>query len=97
MKKEELEGALRTDKLVVVDFYADWCGPCQMLMPQLDEIAATMNVEIIKVNVDKEKELVQAYEIKSIPTLFLYKDGVRLEDGQPVHAGNLKSLVIKYV
>lgn len=61
---------------VLVDFYASWCGPCQMLTPVLEEIAETYDdVTILKVNVDDHMELASRYGIQSIPLLYLFKDG----------------------
>lgn len=61
------------DKPCIVDFYASWCGPCKQIAPILEELAATYNgrIYIYKVNIDKEKELAQAFGIQSIPTLIL--------------------------
>ena len=62
--------------LVLVDFYADWCGPCKMLSPILEEINdEDENVKIIKVNIDDSRFLAKYYQIQSIPTLILLKDG----------------------
>jgi thioredoxin 1 len=62
---------------VVVDFWAEWCGPCKMLGPVLDEIAAEKGdaVKIVKVNVDDEGDLAVQYGIRNIPALFFFKDG----------------------
>ena len=62
---------------VLVDFYADWCGPCKRMMPTLDTLASKLDgkVTIAKVNVDKSPELSQKYQIRSIPALFVFKDG----------------------
>jgi thioredoxin 1 len=62
--------------IVLVDFYADWCGPCKMLAPQLETLAnQRSNIKIIKVNVDENSNLVQSFGILSMPTMLLYKDG----------------------
>lgn len=58
---------------VIADFYADWCGPCKMLVPVLDEIDF---VDIIKVNVDEYPEIAKNFGIMSIPTLIFFKDGI---------------------
>ena len=60
----------------IVDFYADWCGPCKMLLPVLDEIDFA---DIIKVNVDEYPEIAKKFGIMSIPTLLFFKDGLEQE------------------
>ena len=63
--------------VVLVDFYANWCGPCKMLAPVLDELANDRaNFEIVKVDVDKHDELARKYGVMSIPTMLVFKDGV---------------------
>jgi thioredoxin 1 len=69
-KKEVLE----SNGLVLVDFWADWCGPCKMLTPILESISIS-NLSIYKVNIDTNSELATKYSIKSIPMLMLFKDG----------------------
>ena len=66
-----------TDKPVLVDFYADWCGPCRMLAPTLDRLAVEFSgkARIVKVNVDKEPELATRYQVSSIPALVFIADG----------------------
>ena len=71
-KKEVLE----ENKTVVIDFYADWCGPCKMLAPVLEEIAKEKNnTKFVKINVDDAQELAMEYNIMSIPTLVVIKNG----------------------
>ncbi len=60
-------------ELTLVDFYADWCGPCKMLAPNLEELSKEYNV--VKVNVDKFEEIARKYAIMSIPALFLFQNG----------------------
>ena len=75
--KENFEvEVLKSDKPVLVDFYAVWCGPCKMLAPILDEIAAEReDIKVCKINVDEEPELAAQYQVVSIPSLFVIKDG----------------------
>lgn len=71
-KKEVLEA----EGLVLVDFWASWCAPCRMLAPVIDEVAKEVtDVKVVKVNVDKEQELAQTYNVMSIPTLIVFKGG----------------------
>ena len=62
-------------ELVIVDFYADWCGPCQMLAPVLEDLDKEANLKIVKINVDDIPELARQFRVMSIPTLLLFKDG----------------------
>ena len=68
---------LQSDKPVIVDFWAEWCGPCHAVAPVLDRIAAERETELklVKVNIDTEHELQQRYGVASIPTMILFKDG----------------------
>lgn len=64
------------DDIVIVDFYANWCGPCKMLAPVLEELANERgSVKIVKVDVDKHNDLARKYGIMSIPTLMYFKNG----------------------
>lgn len=68
---------LNSDAPVVVDFWAEWCGPCKMIAPSLEEISEEMGdqVKIAKVNMDENPELAAKYGVRSIPTLLLFKGG----------------------
>lgn len=70
------EEVLSTDKTVLIDFWAPWCGPCRMLGPVIDELGNEVpeNVKVVKINVDEESELASQYRIFSIPTMVVIKD-----------------------
>lgn len=66
----------KSDKTVLLDFYADWCGPCRMVSPIVDQIAEENPQYFVgKINVDNEPELAQAFRVESIPTLVVMKNG----------------------
>ena len=70
------EEVLNSDKTVLIDFYADWCGPCKMQSPVVDQIAEERpDIKVGKVNVDDNPELAEKYEIMSIPTLLVINNG----------------------
>ena len=72
---------INSTKPVLVDFYADWCGPCQMLAPVIDEIAEELEGEAIvcKLNVDEARDLAMEFRVATIPTLMVFKNGEAVE------------------
>lgn len=64
---------------VLVDFYADWCGPCKMLAMEIEKAASEIDIDIVKVNVDEEEDIARKYGVMSIPTLILFENGQELK------------------
>jgi thioredoxin 1 len=72
---KEFDESIKTGK-VLVDFYAEWCGPCKMLSPVVDELSEELNdVTFFKLNVDESDEVVRKYNVMSIPTLLVFENG----------------------
>ena len=70
------EEVLKSEKPVLVDFYADWCGPCKMLSPIVNQVAEeNKDIKVVKVNVDDAQDLAMKYQVMSIPTLVVIKEG----------------------
>lgn len=70
------EEVLKSDKPVLVDFWATWCGPCQMLLPVIESLADEVtDAKICKINVDEQQELAEKYRVMTIPTLCVFKEG----------------------
>ncbi|MBQ9124610.1 MAG: thioredoxin [Acholeplasmatales bacterium] len=75
LTKDNFKEFINKDELVLVDFWATWCGPCRMLTPVLEELNNKTGLSIGKVNVDEEDAISEAFRIQSIPALFLFKNG----------------------
>lgn len=71
---------LKNNKPVIVDFFATWCGPCQMLMPVLKEISEEReDIDIIEIDVDESRALAFKYEIEAVPTMIIFKNGTAID------------------
>ncbi|ELY39214.1 thioredoxin [Natronorubrum tibetense] len=83
--EDHLQSVVDDHGVVLVDFYADWCGPCQMLEPVLDGLASETDAVIAKVDVDANQQLAGAYGVRGVPMLLLFADGEQVEQ----HTGAL--------
>ncbi len=92
---------IASKELVLIDFFAEWCGPCKMLAPVLKELASqipTDRVKIIKIDVDKNQELTSKMGIRGVPTLVLYKHGQPIwRQSGVVSLGELKRLITNHL
>lgn len=97
--KKSFSELIKQDKPVLVDFYADWCGPCKVMHPILKDIKDKLNdsVSILKINVDKNARIAAQYQIQSIPTLILFKNGqIKWKQSGVVPAKQLEQIINQY-
>lgn len=97
LTKNNFSNEVQSNKPVLIDFWAPWCGPCRMQSPIIDELAEelTDRVKVAKVNVDEERELASAFKVASIPTLVVIKDGeIKAESGFKSKEAILKMLAV---
>ena len=77
---EDFKGeVVSSNGVTLVDFFATWCGPCQMLGPVLDDLSQEVDYKVVKVDVDQSRDLAAEYGVRSVPTMFIFKDGEVVE------------------
>lgn len=97
---ESFNDAISTNQLVLVDFYATWCGPCKTMHPVLEELKKQLGdrIRILKIDVDKHQDIAMQYQIRSVPTLMLFRNGQRLwQQSGALPLSELKNYLQKYL
>ena len=97
---EKFEDIINSDKPVLVDFFATWCGPCKMMHPVLEELHSIIGdkARILKVDIDKNQELAAKYNVRSVPTLMVFKNGnIEWRQSGVTPASTLEQVINQYV
>ncbi|WP_248515838.1 thioredoxin [Salinarchaeum laminariae] len=95
--QNDLEELVDQGGVVLADFYADWCGPCQMIAPVVEELAAETEATVAKIDVDANQPLAAAYGVRGVPTLVLFAEGEQVEEIVGVQSKDqLASLIDRY-
>ncbi len=97
---ENFNDIIKSEKLILVDFYATWCGPCKMMHPVLEQLKEDLgeNIRIIKIDVDKNEAISMQYRIQSVPTFMLFKNGEAVwRQSGTIRLNDLKALISQYL
>ncbi|WP_135820904.1 thioredoxin [Halostella litorea] len=95
--RSDLDTIVEANDIVLVDFYADWCGPCRMLEPVVETLAADTEAAVAKVDVDANQRLADAHGVRGVPTLALFADGEQVEEVVGVQSEDrLRSLIDRH-
>ena len=94
---ENFNELIQSSKPVLIDFYAEWCGPCKVMKPHLLDVAERIgdNAKIVTVDIDKEKDLAERFRIQSVPTLIIFKQGKQLWRQSGVISANALTKLLK--
>ena len=96
---EKFDDLIQSKSPVLVDFFAEWCGPCKMMKPILEELKSMVGekARIVKIDVDKHQEIAQVYNIQSVPTLVIFKEGLVVwRQSGVMQAKELKAIIEQY-